>query len=171
MLLGMPGTEMLIITFIIAVTIGSGAAPVYGNPAVEGAKNNPVGTQDATSYYGWIDKFERQDGRPDRVGRGAQNVPFAAAEEAKPKLVTEGVSAEGVAAPQTVFGDQTGSDRKSTAEPGEGLGCYYHQAYYSHLPMFKDDIYSLRGSLDVSETFHKSAAVAASAPIEDTPGP
>jgi hypothetical protein len=36
-------------------------------------------------------------------------------------------------------------------EPGEGLGCFYHRSYYSHLPLFKGSAYNLAGSLAVAE--------------------
>ena len=36
-------------------------------------------------------------------------------------------------------------------EPGEGLGCFYHRSYYSHLPLFKGRAYNLAGSLAVAE--------------------
>jgi hypothetical protein len=36
-------------------------------------------------------------------------------------------------------------------DPGEGLGCFYHRSYYSHLPFFKGSAYNLAGSLAVAE--------------------
>lgn len=39
--------------------------------------------------------------------------------------------------------------------PGEGLGCFYHQGYYSHLPLFKDGVYTLPGSREVSEPYRR----------------
>ncbi|MCS6927633.1 MAG: hypothetical protein NZ578_17215 [Candidatus Binatia bacterium] len=49
--------------------------------------------------------------------------------------------------------------------PGEGLGCYYHRSYYSHLPLFQKGSYLLPGSLAVAEPAHvmpQGAATAAS---------
>lgn len=43
----------------------------------------------------------------------------------------------------------------TTMAPGEGLGCFYHQGYYSHLPLFKDGVYTLPGSRDVSEPYQR----------------
>jgi hypothetical protein len=43
----------------------------------------------------------------------------------------------------------------TTVAPGEGLGCFYHQGYYSHLPLFKDGVYTLPGSRDVSEPYQR----------------
>lgn len=43
----------------------------------------------------------------------------------------------------------------TTMAPGEGLGCFYHQGYYSHLPLFKDGGYTLPGSRDVSELYQR----------------
>ena len=50
------------------------------------------------------------------------------------------------------------------AEAGEGLGCYYHRSYYSHLPMFKAGAYHLPGSLDVAEPYQKASSTALSSP-------
>jgi hypothetical protein len=41
----------------------------------------------------------------------------------------------------------------SSVAPGEGLGCFYHQGYYSHLPLFKDGSYTLPGSHEVAEPY------------------
>ena len=152
--------------------IAFGVAPVYGDPSVEGTKNNSGPGHEATSYYGWMNKFEQQEGRTNRGPRTGADVPPRAGQDGLSTLAKKGdVPAQSVAGPQIAPDGRNASDPSSSAKPGEGLGCYYHQAYYSHLPMFKDDIYSLRGSLDVSETYHKSTAVAASPPIVDSAGP
>lgn len=48
------------------------------------------------------------------------------------------------------------TDVTNTIGPGEGYGCFYHQGRYSHLPLFKDGVYTLPGSLDVSEPYQFS---------------
>jgi hypothetical protein len=35
------------------------------------------------------------------------------------------------------------------------LGCFYHRAYYSHLPMFEKSNYQLPGMADASEVYWK----------------
>ena len=107
----------------------------------------------AAAYYGWLDKFENPSHRPTPpLQKNAVEALTEKSQPARPDIASV------KPAPPTESGSLAVSDagvEGETAEPGEGLGCYYHRAYYSHLPMFKDDVYSLRGSFDVAETFHK----------------
>jgi hypothetical protein len=62
----------------------------------------------------------------------------------------------------------------TTVAPGEGLGCFYHQGYYSHLPLFKDGVYTLPGSRDVSEPYQRpltSPPPRSSSPSENPTAP
>lgn len=145
-------------------------------------------------YYGWLDKFEnpsavpssrpratplRSDGeqagaaaaggRDARVPRLRSGHEQAVAAADAPSLTRQNAAVssdddvQSAAAPADIVFEE------NTAEPGEGLGCYYHRAYYSHLPMFKDDVYSLRGSFDVAETYRKPSDAVVSSPDEVTP--
>ncbi len=116
----------------------------------------------AAAYYGWLDKFENPSHRPPTPTQknDAHTLPEKGqAEQHDIASVKTSPSTEsgGGAVPYA-------SVEEETAAPGEGLGCYYHRAYYSHLPMFKDDVYSLRGSFDVAETFHKPSEDVISVP-------
>ena len=146
-------------------------------------------------YYGWLDKFENPSATPSSRPRATQprsdgeqtgaaaaggrdaRVPrlrsgheqTVAAADA-PSLTRQNAAvsssdddAQSAASPADIVFEE------NTAEPGEGLGCYYHRAYYSHLPMFKDDVYSLRGSFDVAETYRKPSDAVVSSPDEVTP--
>lgn len=123
-------------------------------------------------YYGWLDKFENPSAVPSSQPRVTQprsdgEHAVAATDATTPTRQNAAVSSNddvhSVAAPADMVFEE------NTAEPGEGLGCYYHRAYYSHLPMFKDDVYSLRGSFDVAETYRKPSDDVVSSPDEVTP--
>lgn len=123
-------------------------------------------------YYGWLDKFENPSAVSSSRSRATQprsghEQAVAATNAPTPTRQNVTVSSNddvqsGAAPADIVF-------EENTAEPGEGLGCYYHRAYYSHLPMFKDDVYSLRGSFDVAETYRKPSDAVVSSPDEVTP--
>lgn len=124
---------------ILTIVVSLGVLCVAGALRAEGEPQPP--TPQAAAYYGWLDKFENPSHQPTPIQKGGAHT------------LTEKGQAE-----QAAQHDLASSDagvEEETAAPGEGLGCYYHRAYYSHLPMFKDDVYSLRGSFDVAETFHK----------------
>ena len=53
----------------------------------------------------------------------------------------------------------------AVVEPGEGLGCFYHRSYYSHLPLFKGSAYNLTGSLAVAEPAQVPSSLPAASPV------
>jgi hypothetical protein len=119
----------------------------------------------AVAYYGWLDKFENPSHRPPTPTQkhDAHTLP----EKGQAEQTEQHEIASVKTPPSAESGSVAVSDvvvEEETAAPGEGLGCYYHRAYYSHLPMFKDDVYSLRGSFDVAETFHKPSEDVISVP-------
>lgn len=133
---------------ILTIVVSLGVLCVAGALRAEGEPQPP--TPQAAAYYGWLDKFENPSHQPTPIQKGGAHT------------LTEKGQAE-----QATQHDLASSDagvEEETAAPGEGLGCYYHRAYYSHLPMFKDDVYSLRGSFDVAETFHKPSEDVISVP-------
>lgn len=101
----------------------------------------------AQQFYPWLDKFATQPIPP----RG-QEPPSAANRFASGEATRQGERiAESRPEPFPVWvseglGDPVG--------PGEGLGCYYHRSYYSHLPLFQKGSYALPGSLAVAEPAH-----------------
>ena len=125
----------------------------------------------AAAYYGWLDKFENPSHRP--LTPTQKNNADTLTEKGQAEQAAPHDLASVKTPPSTESGSVSLSEvsvEEETAEPGEGLGCYYHRAYYSHLPMFKDDVYSLRGSFDVAETFHKpSEDVVSVPPAQMTP--
>lgn len=99
---------------------------------------------DPSVYYGWLDAYQNP-----------------------------GVATPPAPLPNTLPADQQGPDLDvaeseeplvAPAEAGQGLGCYYHRSYYSHLPMFRDGAYTLPGSLDVAEPYQKLSRQAISSP-------
>lgn len=147
---------------ILTVIVSLGVLCVAGEIRAEG-EPQPTAPK-AAAYYGWLDKFENPSHRPTPVQKsGVDALPG--------KGQTEQAAQHDIASVETPPPAESGSVavpdalvEEETAAPGEGLGCYYHRAYYSHLPMFKDDVYSLRGSFDVAETFHKPSEDVISVP-------
>ena len=147
---------------ILTVVVSLGVLCVAGDLRAEG-EPQPTAPK-ATAYYGWLDKFENPSHRPTPIQKndGDTLAEKGQAEQAEQHDIASvktppSVESGGGAVPDA-------SVEEETAAPGEGLGCYYHRAYYSHLPMFKDDVYSLRGSFDVAETFHKPSEDVISVP-------
>ena len=127
------------------------------------------GTKSA-SYYGWLDRFENPTHKtatpiPQNLQPAVRKNPVGQRQRQEDAVLKRAPSVDESLASEenTVAGVVFEED---ATEPGEGLGCYYHRAYYSHLPMFKDDVYSLRGSFDVAETFHKPSEEVVSSPDE-----
>ncbi len=115
---------------------------------------------DVSAYYGWLDKYQNPhqhvaaSHRPRILPQNSTSADTSSpdaqtAAASIPNAVSPAVNANDV-----VFG----------AEAGEGLGCYYHRSYYSHLPMFKAGAYHLPGSLDVAEPYQKTSSTALSSP-------
>ena len=126
------------------------------------------------SYYGWLDKFENPSHQPSQPTQPLLPVQPKNAEAQAENPSVKQATQQNVASVQPASGnmEDAGIDvsdvifENDTAEPGKGLGCYYHRAYYSHLPLFKDDSYSLRGAFDVAETYHKPSQDIVSSPDE-----
>lgn len=184
---------------VVCAALAAGLVSAHGALSADDSAQAESATPTRTAehpaqYYGWLDKFEnpsavsssrpratqpRSDGEQavaTTVGGRDARVPglrsgheqaVTAADAPPPTRQNATVSSNddvqsGAAPADIVF-------EENTAEPGEGLGCYYHRAYYSHLPMFKDDVYSLRGSFDVAETYRKPSDAVVSSPDEVTP--
>ena len=184
---------------VVCAALAAGLVLAHGAPSADDGPPAESATPTRTAehsaqYYGWLDKFEnpsavssprprstqpRSDGeqavattaggRDARVPglRSGHEQAVAAADAPPPTRQNTTASSN-----DDVQSDAAPADivfEENTAEPGEGLGCYYHRAYYSHLPMFKDDVYSLRGSFDVAETYRKPSDAVVSSPNEVTP--
>lgn len=148
---------------LVAGFVFTHASPSANDGPQSGAAAPAANVEQAAQYYGWLDEFE-QPSQPTPAASSVPRVPgqperHVAAPVGSPS--PDGPPSE-TAASNVVF-------EESTAAPGEGLGCYYHRAYYSHLPMFKDGVYSLRGSFDVAETYRKPSDDVVSSPNALTP--
>ena len=150
---------------ILTIVLSLGVVLIVGDLRAE-AEPQPTASK-AAAYYGWLDKFENPSHRP--VTPAQKNAADTLTEKSQAEQAVQPDIASVKTPPSTESGSAAVSDaiaEEETAAPGEGLGCYYHRAYYSHLPMFKDDVYSLRGSFDVAETFHKPSEDVISVPPE-----
>lgn len=148
---------------ILTVVISLGVLCVAGDLRAEG-EPQPTAPK-ATAYYGWLDKFENPSHQS--LTPTQENGARMPAEKDQAEQAVQHDIASVKTSPSAESGGVAVSDASiegETAAPGEGLGCYYHRAYYSHLPMFKDEVYSLRGSFDVAETFHKPSEDVISVP-------
>ncbi len=144
----------------LTIVVSLGVLCVAGDLRAEGERQT---APKAAAYYGWLDKFENPSHRPTPIQK---NNVDALTEKSQAEQTEQHNIASVETPPSAVSGSGAVSDTIVAEEtaPGEGLGCYYHRAYYSHLPMFKDDLYSLRGSFDVAETFHKPSEDVVSVP-------
>ena len=148
---------------ILTIVVSLGVLCVAGDLRAEG-EPQPT-TPKAAAYYGWLDKFENPSHRPPTPTQ--KNDARTLTEKGQAEQAEQHDIASVKTPPSAEGGGGAVPDasvEEETAAPGEGLGCYYHRAYYSHLPMFKDDVYSLRGSFDVAETFHKPSEDVISVP-------
>lgn len=162
-----------------AFVTACGVALCLGSGRLYAEESAQIVQDKSRSYYGWLDKFENPSHQPSQPTQSL--VPFQPKNaDAPAENPSGGLSAQQNAAgvqPASGSIDDAGVDvsdvvledvvfENDTAEPGKGLGCYYHRAYYSHLPLFKDDSYSLRGAFDVAETYHKPSQDIVSSPDE-----
>ena len=140
-----------------------------------GAEESGQTVQDKSRpYYGWLDKFENPSYQPSPFTQPELPVQQKNADASAENPSLQQAGQQNVASVQPASGrkERAGIDvsdlifENDTAEPGKGLGCYYHRAYYSHLPLFKDDSYFLRGAFDVAETYHKPSQDIVSSPDE-----
>lgn len=156
----------LVVTLMTSLVFGGGSS--FADDGSQPETITPAQTAEQfQSYYGWLDKFENpprpQDARAASKKQSSQSgseqtVPIATTQtDVKPEASPAADAVAKSSVSEVVF-------EADTAEPGQGLGCYYHRAYYSHLPMFQDGVYSLRGSYDVAETYHKPSEEVVSSP-------
>ncbi len=152
---------------ILTSVVSLGVICFAGGLRAEGESQQPT-VPNAAAYYGWLDQFENPSYRPPPTQKSGADTPT---EEGRAEPTGQHDIASVKTAPPSESGSlavAAESIKGEAVAPGEGLGCYYHRAYYSHLPMFKDDVYSLRGSFDVAETFHKPAEDVISVPPDRT---
>ncbi len=119
------------------------------------AEDTQASREQVPAFYSWLEKY--QNPTP-RLGSRSPSQQVSAvvqpqeSVESRQNANTTKLPSSPVEAPPLLMGGAT-----ETAEPGEGLGCFYHRAYYSHLPLFKNGTYTLPGSLDVAEPYQKSS--------------
>ena len=184
---------------VVCAALAAGLVSAHGTLSADDGSPAESATPTRTAehpaqYYGWLDKFEnpsavsssrsrarqpRSDGeqavstsaggRDTRIPGLRSGHEQAVAATNAPTPTPQNTAASSNDDEQSVVAPADIVFEENTAEPGEGLGCYYHRAYYSHLPMFKDDVYSLRGSFDVAETYRKPSGAVVSSPDEVTP--
>ena len=109
------------------------------------------------AFYNWLEKYQNPTS-PAGVQHPAQQVSIAPQrtenlESQQHPDAMEPPSSVQAEAPSPLVDSAT-----ETAEPGEGLGCFYHRSYYSHLPLFQNGTYKLPGSLDVAEPYRKPSS-------------
>lgn len=157
-----------------ALVAGCCVALCFGRVLLYAEESDQTLQDTSRLYYGWLDKFENPSHQP---GQPTQSlVPFQPmnADTLAENPSGDQSAQQNVASvqPASASMEDAGAEvsnvifENDTAEPGKGLGCYYHRAYYSHLPLFKDDSYSLRGAFDVAETYHKPSQDVVSSPDE-----
>lgn len=111
--------------------------------------------QPVPAFYTWLEKY--------------QNPSVSHVPRLEKSMVprSEMTAAEDPPVSLELGGESTGmTDLAETAGPGEGLGCFYHRSYYSHLPLFKEGLYTLPGSLNVAEPYRKPSGRVLAAPGE-----
>ena len=156
-----------------------GVALCWGSGPLHAEQSDQTVQATSRSYYGWLDKFENPSHQPKRLAQPPlpvqqRNAAASAKNPSRNQSAQENAASVPPASGSTEDAGVDVSDvvledvvfENDTAEPGKGLGCYYHRAYYSHLPLFKDDSYSLRGAFDVAETYHKPSKDIVSSPDE-----
>jgi hypothetical protein len=103
-------------------------------------------------YYGWLEKYQNP-AQTRQAEPAAADVAGVELEHRPRPTASQSATGDSDIALQPLNGD-AGVSSESLG-PGEGLSCYYHRAYYSHLPLFKDGAYTLHGSLSVAEPYHQ----------------
>lgn len=129
-----------------------------GSVSVALADSPQPPSQTVPEFYQWLDRYQNPPVQPQARQPIQQPtvVPTGSGDET---LQSPSAPAENLAFPleSSAFVDTS----YEVVEPGEGLGCFYHRSYYSHLPLFKGSTYNLAGSLAVAEP----AQVPASLPV------
>ena len=130
-----------VIAVLLCLSISSGGSGWC--PTVL-AEDSQASQGKVPAFYNWLEKYQNPAQPVSSVPQRMENLESQqytnAAEPPSPP----------VEAPPLLLGGAT-----ETAEPGEGLGCFYHRSYYSHLPLFQNGTYTLPGSLDVAEPYQK----------------
>jgi len=117
------------------------------------AEDAQASREKVPAFYNWLEKYQNPTPRLGSRSPSQQVSVVAQPQEGVESRQTANTAkppSSPVETPPLLVGGAT-----DTAEPGEGLGCFYHRAYYSHLPLFKDGTYTLPGSLDVAEPYQK----------------
>lgn len=148
-----------------ALLLGLSVTGVFGHSLLVAADESP----DVSAYYGWLDKYQNPEKQSVIATSQQRERSF---QEATPSdtPVQHVVPSDTDSTPGESTAESTSAEVVfEQAEAGEGLGCYYHRSYYSHLPMFKEGAYHLPGSLDVAEPYQKTSSHAISSPATPTP--
>jgi hypothetical protein len=138
---------------VIAVLLGLVILGISGWRTAALAEDAQASRGKVPAFYNWLEKY--QNPTP-QLGSRSPSQPVSAAAQPQESVESRQHASAAeppsppVEAPPLLMGGAT-----ETAEPGEGLGCFYHRAYYSHLPLFKNGAYTLPGSLDVAEPYQK----------------
>ncbi len=138
------------------------------------------GEEAPEAFYPWLNKYRNPQQVLESREQKSLDVPMALQEEKSGSHWAYGVISKvgswlyslwagSQPKPQGTFAAGEKEEGSGVAfEEGSkdsGLGCFYHQDYYAHLPMFKGNHYLLPGSFEVSEVYYqkglKDAAPAA----------
>ncbi|HXG20972.1 MAG TPA: hypothetical protein VNN62_18080 [Methylomirabilota bacterium] len=138
---------------VIAVLLCLITVGVIGWCTASWAEDAQASQEKVPAFYNWLEKYQHPT--PHLGSRSpSQQVSTVArpqeSVESRQKVRAVETPSLPIEPPPLLVGSAT-----ETAEPGEGLGCFYHRAYYSHLPLFKNGAYTLPGSLDVAEPYQK----------------
>lgn len=138
---------------VIAILLGLAIFGVSERSTPALAEDPQAAQQTVPAFYNWLEKYQHPTLRPGPQNPSQQvSITPTRTEnlESQQNANTVETPSLPIEPPALLVGGAT-----ETAEPGEGLGCFYHRAYYSHLPLFKNGTYTLPGSLDVAEPYQK----------------
>lgn len=109
----------------------------------------------APAFYSWLEKYQNPAvEHPIHNAQVNGSQPAPSMNEPAPAKAMMTLPSARSSVSETV----TDEHGEQVVGPGEGLGCYYHRSYYSHLPLFTNNgNYSLRGDIDVAEPYHQSS--------------
>jgi len=139
---------------------------IYGISSVTAvfAEAPQTPSQTAPDFYQWLDKYQNPTVQT-HARKPIQSVNAVAKEEnGAAGQPSNNTPADNLSVPleTPAFVDTS----YEVVEPGEGLGCFYHRSYYSHLPLFKDSAYHLAGSLAVAEPAQVPPSIPAVSPAD-----
>jgi hypothetical protein len=115
----------------------------------------------APDFYQWLDKYQNPTVHP-QAHQPIQQPTAVAPEGDRETIQLTGSPADNLSLP--LASPDLVDTFYEVVEPGEGLGCFYHRSYYSHLPLFKGSAYNLAGSLAVAEPAQVPASLPAVPP-------